>query len=57
VRKAGTLQAALAIRGEVLVLGVGEGAAGYVLLAIDEEAGATVRGPDGAELRLQPGSP
>jgi len=38
------------------VLGVGEQAEGYVLLAADEDAGVRIQGPDGAVLTLPPAS-
>jgi hypothetical protein len=56
VRRAGAVKAALAVRGSVYVLGVGEQAEGYVLLAADEDAGVRIQGPDGAVLTLPPAS-
>jgi hypothetical protein len=52
VRKAGAVKAALSLWGETVVLGVGEEAGGYRVLAIDEESGVKLRGPDGGELNL-----
>jgi hypothetical protein len=52
VRRSGSLQAALSIHGEVVVLSVGESSGGYQLLEIDEDQGATVRDPEGRPLRL-----
>jgi hypothetical protein len=54
VHRGGTLRAALAISGEVVILGTGETAEGYQVLSIDTEAGVRLRGPDGAELALVP---
>ena len=52
VRKPGRLAAAVSINGAVVVLAAGESADGYTVLTVDEENGARVRGPDGAELSL-----
>ncbi len=52
VRAGGGLKAALSIAGEVVVAGVGERAAGYTVLAIDEETGVRLRDDTGAELAL-----
>lgn len=54
VRMAGELRAAVSIRGEVTVLARDASAGGYTVLAIDEDRGVTLRGPDGAELTLTP---
>jgi hypothetical protein len=54
VRQAGSVRAAVSIRGEVTVLAKDESAGGYVVLAIDEDRGVTLRGPDGAEITLAP---
>jgi hypothetical protein len=51
VRRAGRLFAALAIEGDVLLLGPGESASGYTVLAVGEE-GIRLRGPDGREETL-----
>jgi hypothetical protein len=48
VRQAGGLRAAIAIRGEVVLLRPGEAAEGWTLVALDE-AEARLRGPDGHE--------
>ena len=48
-------KAAVSIRGELSVLGVGETADGYTVLAIDEEEGVRLKGPEG-ELTLPPPS-
>jgi hypothetical protein len=54
VRQAGTLRAAVSIRGNVSVLAKDESADGYVVLAIDEDRGVTLRAPDGTEATLAP---
>jgi hypothetical protein len=54
VRRAGAVRAALSLDGSVSVVGVGDEAGGYSVLAVDEDAGVTVRAPDGAELLLAP---
>ena len=54
VRRGGSVRAALSLEGSVSVVGVGEEAGGYSVLAVDEDAGVTVRTPDGAELLLAP---
>jgi hypothetical protein len=56
VRRGGGLQAALAIRGSVYVLAVGEEAEGYLLLAADEDGGVRIQDRDGAVLTLPPPS-
>ena len=48
VRQSGGLRAALAIRGEVVLLRPGEAAEGWTLVTLDE-AEARLRGPDGQE--------
>jgi hypothetical protein len=48
VRQSGGLRAAIAIRGEVVLLRPGEAAEGWTLVALDE-AEARLRGPDGHE--------
>jgi hypothetical protein len=55
VLRAGKRKAALAIRGELAVLGPGESADGYTVLAIDEEDGVRLRGPDGETTLTSPG--
>jgi hypothetical protein len=54
VRQGGAVRAAVSIRGEVTVLATGESAGGYVVLAIDEDRGVTLRDPDGVEITLAP---
>ncbi len=56
LRRAGQLQAALVILGETVVLTTGESAAGYTVLAIDEDEGVRLRGPDGSTVVLAPPS-
>jgi hypothetical protein len=53
VRRGGHLLAVLSVPGGTLVLGEGEEAEGYRVLAIDEEAGVKVRTPDGSEHVLE----
>jgi len=54
LRRAGALKAALAVRGSVYVVGVGERVEGYSLLSADEDTGVRIEGPDGAVLALPP---
>lgn len=54
VRRSGRLKAALAISGDVVVVGAGEDASGYAVLAIDEETGVVLRAPGGDEMTLTP---
>ncbi len=54
VRTAGTLKAALWIEGEVVVLGLGDEASGYALVALDEDLGVRVKTSEGKELTLSP---
>jgi hypothetical protein len=54
LRRGGEARAALAIRDEVVVLAAGEAASGYTLLAVDEDAGARLRAPSGAEIVAPP---
>jgi hypothetical protein len=56
VRRSGGLKAALAVHGSVYVLGEGEGAEGYALLAVDEDVGVRITAPDGSILTLPPPS-
>jgi hypothetical protein len=51
VRQSGGLRAAVAIRGEVVLLKPGESADGWTLVALDEDA-VRLRGPDGHETVL-----
>lgn len=48
VRRRGGTRAAVAIAGEVVLLGPGDTAQGWTLVALDED-GARLRGPDGRE--------
>lgn len=57
VRRSDGLRAALSIHGDVSVLAKDETAAGYVVLAIDEDRGVTLRTPDGGETTLAPPAP
>jgi hypothetical protein len=54
VRRDGRVSAALWVRGEVRIGGAGDDLGGFLLLAVDEDAGVRVRQPDGSELTLQP---
>jgi hypothetical protein len=54
VHSGGGLRAALNIEGTVTVLAAGESAEGYTLLAVNDEAGARLRTPEGRELQLAP---
>jgi hypothetical protein len=56
VRRGESLLAALSIYGVVVTAGVGESAESHLVLAIDEDAGVRLRGPDGAEVVLVPQS-
>jgi len=56
VRQGGSVRAAVSIRGEVTVLAKDESAGGYVVVAIDEDRGVTLRDPDGTEITLAPPS-
>jgi hypothetical protein len=53
VLRSGQRKAALSIRGELSVLGLGESTDGYTVLAIDEEDGVRLKGPEG-EVTLAP---
>jgi hypothetical protein len=55
VRKDGAVMAALSIEGQVEVVAVGDETAGYRVLAIDEDAGVRLRGPDGVDRTVAPG--
>jgi hypothetical protein len=48
VRRGGRPRAVLSIRGEVVVLAAGEESDGYRVVSVDEDAGVTVRRPDGS---------
>jgi hypothetical protein len=54
IRRAGGLQAALVVEGEMTVVGKGERAGGYTVLDVDDEAGVRLRTPGGGELLLPP---
>lgn len=54
VRRAGGLQVALSIEGQIEVVAAGEEASGYRILSVDEESGVQIRGPDGLERTLAP---
>lgn len=54
VHRGGLLKAALALGGEVVMLGVGEERDGYRVESIDEDAGVRVTGPGGAAWVLLP---
>jgi hypothetical protein len=47
VQQGGALKAAIALGGEVVMLGVGEERGGYRVESIDEESGVRVAGPGG----------
>ena len=52
VRRGGALRAALAIAGETLVVGTGERAGDYIVIAVDED-GVRLRAADGATIILR----
>lgn len=52
VRRGGALAAALALAGDVVVVGEGESVDAYSVLSVEEEIGVRLRGPDGAEIVL-----
>jgi hypothetical protein len=54
VRRGGVLRAALQVHGEPVVLGKGETAGGYRVVAIDED-GVRLQAPDGSTLTLAAG--
>lgn len=54
LRRGAQVKAALAIMGETVVLASGESAAGYTVLAIDDDEGVRVRTPDGGTIVLVP---
>jgi hypothetical protein len=56
VHRGGSVRAALSVRGNVVILGLGEEAEGYRVVSIDEDAGVRLAGPDGAEQVLAPPS-
>ena len=56
VRRAGALRAALFVHGETVVVGVGEAAGDYRVIAVDED-GVRLRAPDGSTLTLVTSGP
>lgn len=54
VRRADGLRAVLRVRADVVLAATGERAGEFVVLALDEDAGVRLRGPDGSELTLPP---
>jgi sRNA-binding protein len=54
VRRAGGLRAALAIAGETVVVGAGETAGDYIVIAVEED-GVRLRTADGVTITLRPG--
>jgi hypothetical protein len=54
VRRPGGLVAALSVMGEVILVGPGETASGFSVLAVDEEQGVRLRTPEGREMILVP---
>jgi len=54
IRRAGELQAALVVDGEMAVVGKGGRAGGYTVLDVDDEAGVRLRTPGGGEMLLPP---
>jgi hypothetical protein len=54
VRRAGGLQAALSIEGQIEVVAAGDETSGYHILSVAEESGVKIRGPDGLERTLAP---
>jgi hypothetical protein len=50
VRRGAQTKAALVVPGDTVVLGVGESAAGYTVVSIDEDEGVRVRTPDGGTI-------
>jgi hypothetical protein len=54
IRRAGALQAALVVQGEMTVVGKGGRAGGYTVLDVDDEAGVRLRAPGGEEMLLPP---
>ena len=53
VRRGGALRAALAIEGETVVVGTGERAGAYIVIAVEED-GVRLRAADGATITLRP---
>ena len=54
VRHAGVMKAALYVHGETMVVGLGEAAGDYRVVAIDED-GVRLRAADGTTITLSPG--
>jgi len=54
VRRGGEVRVALSLLGEVVILAPGETFSGYTLLTVDEDAGARLRTPSGAEVTVSP---
>jgi hypothetical protein len=54
VRRGAVLKAALQVHGQPVVLGMGETASGYAVIAVDED-GVRLRSPDGTILALGAG--
>lgn len=54
VRRGGEARVALSLLGEVVILAPGETFSGYTLLIVDEDAGARLRTPSGAEITVSP---
>jgi hypothetical protein len=52
IRRGESLLAALSVYGVVVTAGAGESAESHLVLAVDEDAGVRLRGPDGAEVML-----
>ena len=55
VRRAEGLRAAVATSSGVVLVGPGDVVSGYTVLAVDEERGLRLRGPDGVETEQTPG--
>jgi hypothetical protein len=56
VRRPGGLRAAVSTATGVVIVGPGDGVSGYIVLGVDEDRGLRLRGPDGLEHVLEPGS-
>ena len=54
LHRGGTVKAAIVVEGNLVLLSPGDSSAGYSLLSADEDDGAVVRTPSGAEIRLSP---
>jgi hypothetical protein len=53
VRKGGSLRAAVAVDGEVVLAVVGQTVGGYTLVSIDPDEGVALTGPDGQRTTLR----